>query len=72
MAFHQLLDFRFKRGLDLFECYAAEGGVRSGETDVNQLVEVTEYSHLGELGNAGDEDESQPLVGTFQHGVEGG
>lgn len=72
MAFHQLLDFRFERGLDLFECYAAEGGVRSGETDVNQLVEVTENSHLGELGDSGDEDESQPLVGTFQHGVEGG
>ena len=72
VAFHQLLDFRLEVLLDLFPSDAAKRGVVNIETDVVKLVEVTEYSHLGELGNAGDEDESQPLVGTFQHGVEGG
>ena len=72
MAFHQLLDFRLEVLLDLFPSDAAKRGVVNIETDVVKQVEVTEYSHLGELGNAGDEDESQPLVGTFQHGVEGG
>ena len=72
MIFHQALAFRLEVLFDLFPGDAAKCGVVNIETDVIKLVEVTENSHLGELGDSGDEDESQPLVGTFQHGVEGG
>ena len=51
----------------------AKGGIAIAiQSELSIPVKYIGIGHLGELGDAGDEDESQPLVGTFQHGVEGG
>ena len=73
ITFHcQSFQFRREGSFYLRTGHAAKGVIVEVETDIVQLVQITENTHLRELGHSGDEDELQPGVGIFEHSIESG